>query len=202
MIREAATALFLERGYLGTSMDDIAAEAHLSKQTIYTHFPDKQSLFLDLVRSITETAETLVQTITAALSGQGDLESKLKQVARVYVMTVMEPERIQLRRLVIGESTRFPDMAREYYERAPERFFEAFATGIQGHIDSGELRDVDPIRAARMFAALVLWVPADRALFTNEDRPSEEELLRHADDAAELFVRAYRSDPCVAPKQS
>src|SRR5579872_1826223 len=65
-IREAAAALFLEKGYQGTSMDDIAAAAHISKQTIYTHFADKEELFTDLVLGNTERVDEFVRDLVQA----------------------------------------------------------------------------------------------------------------------------------------
>jgi TetR/AcrR family transcriptional regulator, mexJK operon transcriptional repressor len=193
VIRQAATTLFLQNGYLGTSMDDIAALAKVSKQTVYTHFADKERLFNDLVTSITETADDLLNAVTRTLEEEADhLDECLRGVARMYVATVMAPQRLQLRRLVIGESSRFPDMAKEYYARAPERFFEIFAAGLERFAERGLLNVPDPARAARHFAALVLWIPVDRALFvTDAQTPNSDELVRLADAAVEVFLAAY-----------
>ena len=55
-ILEAATTVFLRKGYLGTSMDEIAALAAVSKQTVYKHFADKQRLFSEIVTSTVDEA--------------------------------------------------------------------------------------------------------------------------------------------------
>src|SRR5579859_5012988 len=73
-IREAAAALFLEKGYQGTSMDDVAAAAQISKQTIYTHFASKEELFADLVLGNVERVEEFVSTMAETVNGAGDLE--------------------------------------------------------------------------------------------------------------------------------
>src|SRR5579864_8533515 len=88
-IREAAAKLFLEKGYQGTSMDDVAAAAQVSKQTIYTHFESKETLFADLVLGNAETVEAFVQTLGPALEAPGDLAPALRELARRYLHTVM-----------------------------------------------------------------------------------------------------------------
>jgi TetR/AcrR family transcriptional repressor of mexJK operon len=192
VIRESATALFLSKGYLGTSMDEIAARAGVSKQTIYTHFADKEQLFFDLVISITQTAEALLEAVTRTLEGPLGVEDSLREIARMYVATVMNPQRLQLRRLVIAESSRFPDLAREYYARAPERFFEVFKGGLVRFAEQGLLRVENPLLAAKHFAALVLWIPVDRALFvTDNQTPTPEQLDALAEAAVDVFLAAY-----------
>ena len=82
VIREAAAALFLERGYQSTSMDDIAAAARVSKQTIYTHFADKQELFADLVLGNVERVDAFLSTMADTLRGT-DAETGLHRFARL-----------------------------------------------------------------------------------------------------------------------
>jgi TetR/AcrR family transcriptional repressor of mexJK operon len=111
-IREAAAALFLEKGYQGTSMDDVAAAAQISKQTIYTHFANKEELFADLVLGNAERVERLVGNMAQTLHNAPDLESGIRDLARQYIRIVVRPEVLRLRRLVLGEVGRFPDVSR------------------------------------------------------------------------------------------
>lgn len=192
-IREAATTLFLRSGYLGTSMDEIAALAGVSKQTVYTHFADKERLFTDLVLATTERAGEFLQLLDDVLPGTEDLETDLRHVARRYLAMVLRPELLQLRRLVIGEAGRFPELARTYYERAPERTLARLASCFQVLAERGLLRVDDPALAAAHFAFLVLGAPLDQALFCGvEDRPPAD-LERQANQAVRVFLAAYRA---------
>src|SRR5690349_17519558 len=101
VIREAATTLFLRSGYLGTSMEEIATLAGVSKQTVYTHFADKERLFTDLILGATDRVDDFLQHVTAVLHDTDDLETDLRQIARRYLAQVLRPEVLQLRRLVI-----------------------------------------------------------------------------------------------------
>src|SRR2546430_7258601 len=91
-IRDAATALFLRNGYLGTSMDEIAALAGVSKQTVYTHFADKERLFTDLVLANTERVDEFVEALARLLQDPDDLEKDLSELARLYASSVLQPQ--------------------------------------------------------------------------------------------------------------
>ena len=110
-ITEAATELFLREGYRGTSMDDIAAGAGVSKQTVYKQFTDKEQLFCHVVEALVNVASDPVYEAVRGLHVTGDLETELRGVARRQLELVLEPRLMQLRRLVIAESTRFPQPA-------------------------------------------------------------------------------------------
>src|ERR1700751_780201 len=88
-ILDAATTLFLRDGYLATSMDQIAAAASVSKQTVYKQFADKQTLFRDIVTStVAEVADPVAQQV-ASLTSSGDLEASLRDLARRLVAQVI-----------------------------------------------------------------------------------------------------------------
>ncbi|HKW08472.1 MAG TPA: TetR/AcrR family transcriptional regulator [Candidatus Dormibacteraeota bacterium] len=185
-IREAAAALFLEKGYQATSMDDIAAAAQVSKQTIYTHFANKQELFGDLVLGNADRVEAFI----AGLNVGDDVEEGLTRLAREYVRFVSRPEVLRLRRLVIAEASRFPDVARTYYERVPERVTAAFAALFRRLTDEGRLHASNPDVAAQHFVWLALGVALDRGMFTSALPTSD--LERSADSAVRVFLAAYR----------
>jgi TetR/AcrR family transcriptional repressor of mexJK operon len=190
---EAATTLFLRKGYQGTSMDDIAALAAVSKQTVYKNFADKERLFSDITLGITANAEDFASTITTMLEDTDDLERDLGELARRYIASVMQPQVLRLRRLVIGEAGRFPELARTYYERAPERVLATLAGSMERLAQRGLLRLDDPMLAANHFAFLILS-PMDKAMFSGvDDQPDRAELDRLADAGVRVFLAAYRA---------
>jgi TetR/AcrR family transcriptional repressor of mexJK operon len=195
-ILEAATALFLRSGYLGTSVDDIAALAHVSKQTVYTHFADKEQLFAELVRGNISRVDTFIESVTAGLGETTSVEEQLRAFARRHIRAVLQPEAVQLRRLVIGEAGRFPDLAREYYERVPQRVIAALATQLQRLTERGLLRVEDPLLGANHLAWLVLGASLDPAMFRVDRESSTLADLDHqADRAVAVFLAAYGSHP-------
>jgi len=192
-IREAATRLFLEKGYQGTSMDEIAAVAQLSKQTIYTHFASKEELFADLVLGNTERVDEFVEMMSRTLAeARGSLEEGLGKVARAYLRIVVRPDVLRLRRLVLGEASRFPDLARTYYERVPGRVLKELELVFGRLAAEGRLKIDDVSLAADQFAWLVLGLALDRGMFyPAEDATRDVDLERIADSAVRVFISAY-----------
>ena len=190
-ITEAATRLFLDQGFDGTSMDEIAAAAGVSKQTVYKQFTDKRQLLYDIVVDIAGRAGEIAATMQAMFEGIDDLDSGLDALARRYASAVLHPEVLRLRRLVVSEAVRFPDLARAYYEQAPKLGLDAVETGLRQLTERNVLRIEDTAAAANHFAYLVLGPLIDRALFLPGDAISEAEINRWASAGVAAFVRAY-----------
>jgi TetR/AcrR family transcriptional repressor of mexJK operon len=191
-IIDAATALFLAQGYEGTSMDEVAASAAVSKQTVYKHFDEKAKLFSAIILGVAAQAEAFVSELPQMLETGEDLDSALTAVAHRYIATVMDPQVLQLRRLVISEADRFPDLARTYYERMPGRTLATLAEQFNLLAQQRRLRIENAEIAAGHFAFMVLGLSLDRAMFLGSDSlPSEDELLAQADAAVTVFLAAY-----------
>ncbi len=191
-IVEAATTLFLRNGYQGTSMDDIAALAAVSKQTVYKNFADKQALFSEIVLGAAARADEFIEALPHVLADADDVEAGLRALARQYLATVMQPRLLQLRRLVVAEAGRFPDLARAYYERVPEHVIAALGAQLRRLADRGVLRLDDPLAAAGHYAFLVVGLPLDKAMFLDADHGlSSADLDDRADAAVKVFLTAY-----------
>jgi TetR/AcrR family transcriptional regulator, mexJK operon transcriptional repressor len=192
-ILDAATEVFLCDGYLGTSMDEIAARAAVSKQTVYKHFADKQRLFTEIVTSTVDQVSDPVYTEVLNLKDSGDIEADLRDLARRQLAAVMQPRLLQLRRLVIGEAGRFPELGRTFYERGPGRTIAALATAIERLAARGVLQLDDPQLAAEHLNWLIMSVPLNKAMFHGDDElPTATELHRYADTGVSTFLAAYR----------
>jgi TetR/AcrR family transcriptional regulator, mexJK operon transcriptional repressor len=191
-ILDAATTVFLRQGYLGTSMDEIAALAAVSKQTVYKHFSDKKSLFTEIVTSTVNEASDPVHDEVLALQDSGDLEVDLRDLARRQLGAVMQPRLLQLRRLVIGEAGRFPELGRAFYEQGPGRTVAALATTFERLAERGVLKVDDPLLAAQHFNWLIMSSPINQAMLRGDDGiPSPAELDRYVDAGVRVFLAAY-----------
>ena len=190
-IREAATVLFLERGYDRTSMDDIAAAARVSKQTIYTHFADKESLFAGLILANADRAEGFLGTLTETVLSASNAEEGLRRLARTYLTFVVRPEVLALRRLVLSQAGRFPELARTSYERVPQRMYSTLSTLFEELDRRGALRVPDSERASHHFAWLILGAPLDRGMFIESSGGDDAATIATADAAVDVFLAAY-----------
>ncbi|MFD2421101.1 TetR/AcrR family transcriptional regulator [Amycolatopsis pigmentata] len=191
-IMDAAAQLFLRKGYQGTNMDQIAAEAAVSKQTVYKNFADKEKLFSAIVLGISERAETFVGASVRALGEDEDIETHLKELGRDYISAVVQPRVLRLRRLMVAEAGRFPELARGYYERTAQRTLTALAAHFRDLGERGLLSVDDPAAAARHFAFLILGSSLDRAMFGMGGEHAKKDLERLADDGVRVFLAAYR----------
>src|SRR4030095_5773975 len=126
-ILDAATEIFLRSGYLGTNMDDIAALSSVSKQTVYKHFESKEALFVAIVTRMTSEAGDTVHDDIPELGEDDDLAEHLVNYAQRQLTIVLTPRIMQLRRLVIGEVSRFPELAKVLYELGPKRALHMLA---------------------------------------------------------------------------
>jgi TetR/AcrR family transcriptional regulator, mexJK operon transcriptional repressor len=192
-ILEAAATVFLRNGYLGTSMDEIAALAGVSKQTVYKHFADKERLFSEIVTATVDEIADPNYDEVLNLRDTGDVERDLRDFARRQLRAVMEPRLLQLRRLVIGEAGRFPQLGRLFYERGPGRTIDALATMFERLASRGALELDDPRIAAAHFNWLVMSIPLNQAMLLGEDEPATPaQLRRYADAGTRAFLAAYR----------
>ncbi len=192
----AATALFLRHGFRGTSMDEVAAQAAVSKQTVYKQFADKESLFREIVQGVTGNADAVAGVVTAAFgqapaTSRDELETRLRGVARIYLDSVLQPQVLSLRRLVIAEAEQFPDLALGYYTHGPLRGIDVVGRCLEPYVDSGLIVTDDLPLAAAHFAYLALAVAQDRALFLPGDLPAPQDRDRLAAAAARAFLAAY-----------
>jgi len=191
-ILDAATTVFLRKGYLGTSMDEVAALAAVSKQTVYKHFADKERLFAEIVIGTVDEASDRVHEEVTQLADSGDLEADLRDLARRQLAMVMQPRLLALRRLVIGEAGRFPELGRTFYERGPGRTVDALAGAFERLTTRGLLDVDDPRRAAQHFNWLVMSAPINQAMLLGDDgRATPADLDRYADDGVRAFLAAY-----------
>jgi len=124
---DAARTLFLRKGYAGTTMEEIASLAGLTKRTVYNNYRDKDALFTQIVADVIAYAEAfagglheeLMAWVTAA-----NLRATLVDLGRRMALAIVRPEVVALRRLLIGEARSFPALAKEYFDRAPGQVIE------------------------------------------------------------------------------
>lgn len=190
---EAGRTLFLRQGYVGTTMEEIAALAGVTKRTVYNNYADKQTLFLQIVGEATAFAEGFARGLeaefTVGMTAVG-VRSLLHDLARRMTLAILRPEVIALRRLLVCEAQTFPALAADYFDRAPGQVMKALAAGFT-HLDrAGLLRVTDARHAAGQFAYLVVGEPLDRAMLTGI-APLAEEVANSAREGVETFLARY-----------
>ncbi|MFE7620885.1 TetR/AcrR family transcriptional regulator C-terminal domain-containing protein [Streptomyces sp. NPDC057496] len=191
-IMEAATSAFMSKGYSGTSMDDIAKLAAVSKQTVYKHFSDKEKLFAEIVLATTDRIDGMIDTVADIPADADTLEENLTRLAHRFLTTLTQPQVLQLRRLVIANADTFPELGADWYEQGFERVLATLATTLQNLAGRGLLRIDEPLLAANHFSGLLLWIPVNKAMFHGSLQHTEAELDHYAAAGVRAFLAAYR----------
>ncbi len=193
---EAAARAFLTQGYEASSMDAIAADAVVSKRTVYNHFPGKRDLFRAVVARL---YEGLNGSDPQRLSIDQPPEAALPAFARDLLAHLRRPEVRGLMRLVIAEHQRFPELAQDYYEGkgAVAGLLESY---IAAQHARGRLQVPNPALVASQFLGGIkeaLYWPSMMGLPIRND---DETVIGNAVAA---LLRAYGRDggvpPSVAP---
>lgn len=151
-ILDAATAVFLEHGYAGTTIDLVVARAGASKATIYSFFGGKEGLFSAL---IDERAERILAGFPDIEVEHVDIPAALADIARRYMDVAMNPEAIGLYRLILAEGPRFPDLVANFYRVGQDRVTGSLAKALRTWARAGRIRADAPDRLATQFFDLV-----------------------------------------------
>lgn len=187
----AAERQFLSTGYESVTMDSIAKECGVAKQTLYSHFGSKRALFLELVTAKTVAARRAVPT-PPAFDASADARPTLRALLVAQLTAVMAPDVLSLRRLVIGELQRSPELAAALYEQGPRRAITKLAALIAELDEAGAVRVDDAERAATQLNWLVMGEPVNRAMLLGDAAiPTTPEIEAQVDSALDVFFAAF-----------
>jgi AcrR family transcriptional regulator len=186
-LREAAVAAFLEHGYDGTSMEAIARAAGITKQTLYSRYPDKRAVFADVIPWAMSRHEP--RGVVGSIDGE-DLRESLMMIAREALTRTTDPQIVRLQRIAMNESARFPEFAVSAETMRWSPRLRAVMDLLQRHVDAGEIEiDEDEIElAGEHFLALVEALPSRLTEFGVFR--SNKQAERHLQYAVKLFLRA------------
>lgn len=134
-ITKAASETFLAEGFDRASLDQIAQRAGVSKQTIYSHFADKQALFLAICSELTE---KLTIPLRQPASETGDLRTALLRLGEDALAMMLHPASLDLHRLIIGATARFPELGQAAYEAGAGRMIADLSALLEQRSRSGD----------------------------------------------------------------
>lgn len=187
-ILDVAQGSFLDQGYDGTTMSGIAAELGGSKGTLWNYFPSKEALFAAVVDRATQ---KLRKRLTVILNPDDGLEVALRGFCEQFLVKVTSDESVALHRLVLGETSRFPELGRIFYERAPRQTQLLLAEFIAGAQVRGQLLGMEPLRAAQHLIWLCMSGNYQMRLTGVIDHIPPDALAADIDAAMTTFMRAY-----------
>jgi TetR/AcrR family transcriptional regulator, mexJK operon transcriptional repressor len=192
-ILSGARRVFMRDGFAAASTDAIAAEAKVSKRTLYVYYPSKEDLFVDVLRRLTiENPQTRALESMEGMSPENleELRRDLLELARKIVTTMMQPDYLALLRTTIADIHRFPQLAGLFRATVPERALSSFAVFIERTRERGVIRaDVNGEAAARMFVGPLLTYAVLDGLLIADGLPRKPEPGR-IEEIVDMYVKA------------
>lgn len=187
-VLEGARDIFMSDGFEGASVDDIARAAGVSKATLYSYFPDKRLLFMEVAKAeCIRQAESAVETIDP----DAPIATILHEAAWQMVCFFTSDFGQRVFRLCVAESDRFPELGREFYESGPALVRNRLIEFITIAIERGELAIDDLPLAADQFSELCKADLFPRLVFSMDTSFDDTQKERIVDGAVKTFLAAY-----------
>ena len=161
----AALEVFVERGYEGTTLADVARRAGVTKGTIYLYFENKEALFKAVVRQTI--VPVIAQGEALARSFTGSARDLLEQLVREYWRLVGETALAGIPKLMMAEAATFPELTRFYYDEVVARGHRLMAGVIERGVKNGEFRPVDVMLAAKLAMSPLMHATVVRRAFAS-----------------------------------
>ena len=188
-ILEAAKTLFLTLGFSGTSMDAVAREAGVSKLTVYSHFSDKETLY---IAAIEAQCENLMPLPMFSLEPDGSAAVMLQKIGEAFLEMVYSEESLRLMRLINAIGAEDPKMAQLFYEAGPQRTQIAMVQFFQRGNELGQLKVSDPEHAAELFFGMLQGGCRHiQRVLGCCDAPGKKENRVHVAEVVKVFLSAY-----------
>jgi AcrR family transcriptional regulator len=182
---QVAGAMFMKNGFRGTSIDDIAEAAGMSKRTVYAHYSDKSELFRAVLCAL---IERWLVPITCFQSMHAELEPMLIEIGRHLLTSALTPQAIGVHRIIVGEAERRPEFARLADSEGRQGAVRAIAGALQRH--RAQLRADDLTLAADLFVSLIVDSSVRLAAFGI--RPDDSDIDGRVRTAVDLFLNGLR----------
>lgn len=188
ILRTAVTA-FMELGYEGTSMSEIAKRAHCTKPTLYGYFESKEELFLGVIEhGMSSTALPLLDELSCSV--QGNPRVVLERFGERWLAMTLTTDAIAMKRLILAQVSD-PELARRFWEIGPQRYLKALETYLVAATQAGQLNVGDPGFAAQQLAALYEAGTSNAGLFADANTFTPELITWLVSRAVDTFLAAF-----------
>jgi TetR/AcrR family transcriptional regulator, mexJK operon transcriptional repressor len=190
-LRAAAHRLFLQQGYLATSIDAILAEAGISsKETLYRHYASKEALFVDILGHLTMEQPGFSAKLLALPPPQDlpSLRQALTQLSREILSMMSQPGYLPLVRMIIAEAPRFPQLGTLFFSTVTQRGLTIMTALLQEAREQQIIADVDFDALTRALLGGLLTYAITSLVFAREE--AQPPALDRADAVVEVIMRA------------
>ncbi|QHN02788.1 TetR/AcrR family transcriptional regulator [Granulicella sp. WH15] len=186
---DVATKFFMEKGFEGASVTQIAREARASKESFYSRYPTKEELFRAVIRRRTD---QMAAQAVAILSPALPPEEALTTFGEIFLERLLTGEITELRRILWTEWQRIPELVKMFYDLGPARGTLVLAKYLECQAAKGTLAPLDSQLAARQFTDLLAAELITRAAYGIFPEPTKREKKKKVQDSVDFFLRAYQ----------
>ncbi|GAB6408228.1 TetR/AcrR family transcriptional regulator [Pseudomonas sp. MHK4] len=190
-ILDAAKTLFLTKGYANTSMDAVAAQAGVSKLTVYSHFNDKETLFS---AAVVAKCEEQLPSLFFELPEGVAVQTVLLNIARGFHQLINSDESVNLHRLIMALGSQDPKLSLIFFEAGPQRMLHGMERLLARIDEIGVLSIDKPRNAAEHFFCLLKGAANFRLLYGCGEPLTGDAAESHVQEVVGLFMRAYRPE--------
>lgn len=189
-ILQAAKTIFLKMGYHGSSMNQIAQEAGVTKLTVYNHFQDKANLF---ICAIEETCQESLSTKQFDLDASVNFSQALYAVCLRALSIIYLPEALKLDHVLFELAAEQNPLAIQFFNASHTRLHNELELFFQQAAQLGFIQSADPAYQTDLLLSLLLGVRHHQVLLGIQPIPTAEEIDQIIQDAIELFLLKYRT---------
>ena len=182
----AAAESFFTKGFAATSIEQVAADAGVSKVTIYNHFGDKRALF---AASVDDQCAAMRASFALEPAPTGTLRERLTAIAEAMVAFLSREELVRFDRRIAAETETEPEIGEAFLAAGPHRMRSAFAALLDTMVAGGELDIADTELAVEQFVSMCKGMGDLERRFGQPADPARDR--RRIDGAVEVFCRAY-----------
>ena len=187
-VLDGARDIFLRDGFEAASVDEIARAAGVSKATLYSYFPDKRLLFMEVAKA---ECRRQAEATLELLDDEAPVAEVLTLAAERITAFTLSDFGQRIFRICLSESDRFPGLGREFYDSGPRLARERLVAFLQSAVDRGQLAIDDLELAADQFVQLCKALLHDRLIFGLADRAAPEASARVVQGAVQMFMARY-----------
>ena len=188
-IIDGARLVFMNLGFDGASMGEIARAAGVSKGTLYVYFADKNRLFEAIVEE-----ECLIQGESAFnFDPARDVETTLRDFGQAYIQILCRPGGGSATRTVMAIAERMPDVGKRFYDNVVALTMTRFAAYLTARAEAGDLVMPDAELAAMQFMQVCQATLFQPYIFQARPAPAPADIARVVDSGVRMFLAAYRS---------
>ena len=185
---DTAASFFLKKGFAGSSVSEIARQAHASKESFYSRYSTKEDLFGAVIR---RQADRMAEQMKALFLSGAPTAVTLTSFGERFLERVLADDTITLQTTISLDAGKFPELARTFYELGPARVIAALSRYLEEQVSQGKLQKLNPTTAAHHFLGLINSETMLKVTLGIAPKPNKDLQRSRVKSAVEVFMRGY-----------